>query len=410
MRVIKKYDLSEIARRIQDDRKSIDPVSFSGFGVENAQSILESGVDFRPEVAEADKRRLIWRAISTAAASETITAEVLKGALREQELAYLREPVRRYILATSLTIDRSVPLNATLVDGSRITFSRALPKRYSRAALRQDLDAHTKIDNADRLLSARISVNARTHAAAFEAAIEKLDYWRALINYQLNVRSAMRRTYGDMRAVNQILLGPIHTLHFPGGRLAHDSFWYEQFQQQTTKVADVRGQLPKLLRTAKTLKGRLRRCKYGDRLRLLFVRYTRALDHVDYSLAYNALWAVFEHLAGAVGDYKHLIDRVVFLYDSAESTYVRLLLEHLRDVRNGLVHESQTRSTMETYLYQLKSFVEDLFRFHLSTNNPFSSIAVATAFLDLPMDVAVLKERITLLRRAHRFRSPRPAV
>lgn len=240
--------------------------------------------------------------------------------------------------------------------------------------------------------------------------MERLDFWRSLLNYQLNAQTALRRTYGETRAVNQILLGPIHTLHTPRGRLALERFWYEPFHHQSGRLADSRAKMPKLLSSARTLKQRLRVCQYGTVLRSLFVRYTRALDVADYSLAYSGLWAVLEHLAGAVGEYKRPIDRVVFLYDSTDGAYVRLLLEHLRDVRNGMVHESQTRSEMETYLYQLKSFVEDLFRFHLSRPNPFSSISRATAFLDLPVDASLLKERIRLLQRAHRFRSPRPAV
>jgi hypothetical protein len=210
--------------------------------------------------------------------------------------------------------------------------------------------------------------------------------------------------------VNQILLGPVHTLHSPRGRLALEQFWYEPFHFQSAKLADVRAVMPTLRDATVTLRRRIVACRYGQALRALLVRYNRALDVADYTLAYNSLWAVLEHLAGAVGDYKRLIDRVMFLYDPAENRFVRLLLEHLRDVRNGIVHESQTRSEMETYLYQLKGFVEDLFRFHLSRGNKFSSVATATSFLDLPIDASVLKERITLLRRAHRFRSPRPAV
>lgn len=74
-----RYDLTELARRIQQNRLGTAPVSFSGFDVQNTQSILESGVEFRQEVPEADKRRLIWHAISEAASHQTITADVLEA-------------------------------------------------------------------------------------------------------------------------------------------------------------------------------------------------------------------------------------------------------------------------------------------------------------------------------------------
>ena len=65
---------------------------------------------------------------------------------------------------------------------------------------------------------------------------------------------------------------------------------------------------------------------------------------------------------------------------------------------------------MEGYLWQLKGFVEALFQFHLSKKNQLESLAVAGQYLDLPPDPAELGLQLRTLRRAHVFRSPRPAV
>lgn len=405
-----RYDLEELARRTQKNRASLDPLSFSSFDIENIRSILESGVEFRPEVPEADRRGLIWAAISKAGLSPEITARVLETALREQEETYLQKALRSFVLATSITLDPHVAPQAVSIDGGSILFSRRLPHRYSRKAIQKQLENCIHIEHPERLTAVRVPVRARTKAAAVDRAIERLDYWRSLWNYQINAKTALRQTFGTRPAVNTILLGPIHTLHSPGGRLATESFWYEPASQQSDKLPSLTHDISELRSTERILRQRIRSCHYASDLRHLLVRYTRALDATDYNVAFNSLWAVLENLVGAVGDYKTLIKRVAFLYDGAETSYARLLLEHLRDVRNGLVHESRELSGMETYLYQLKAFVEDVFRFHLSKPNHFSSLASATTFLDLPAEPSILADRIVLLRRAHRFRSFRRAV
>ena len=92
-----------------------------------------------------------------------------------------------------------------------------------------------------------------------------------------------------------------------------------------------------------TLRRRVKRLRYGPDLRKQLVNYVRALDYVDYDASFNRLWAVMEHLSASVGKHGRIAKRVSFLYDPAELRYIRLIVEHLRDVRNGLVHDSRAR-------------------------------------------------------------------
>jgi hypothetical protein len=208
--------------------------------------------------------------------------------------------------------------------------------------------------------------------------------------------------------VNRILLGPVHSLHHPNGSLATETFWYQPRHQQFDKLYDLAVKWAQIGEWEYKVRRRLERIQYRDELQDLFIRYTRALDVSDYDVSFNKLWGVLEHLVSAVGNYSDLINRVLFLYDASEREYVRLLLEHLRDVRNGLVHMDEARGAMETYLYQLKWFVEALVRFHLSRSSEFSSLSTAGQFLDLPTNTEILKARIETLRKALRFQMPKP--
>jgi len=92
------------------------------------------------------------------------------------------------------------------------------------------------------------------------------------------------------------------------------------------------------------------------------------------------------------------------LFGDKDRRFVRLLLEHLRDVRNRLVHAAEVRSNMEIYLYQLKGIAELMIRYHLRRGNRYTSLANAAEYLDTPVDRQILKQRIRDYRRVLRER------
>jgi hypothetical protein len=71
-----------------------------------------------------------------------------------------------------------------------------------------------------------------------------------------------------------------------------------------------------------------------------------------------------------------------------------MLLQHLRDVRNAVVHEDEERSNIRTYLDQVKLATERLIMFHFRNGRRFGSRAALASFLDTPVDLAVLKQRM----------------
>jgi hypothetical protein len=79
----------------------------------------------------------------------------------------------------------------------------------------------------DYYTAARVSVRARSAHEAVEQGLDALDLLRGMWNFVINQRVWFRLHRGASKPFNQILLGPLHTLHEPGGKLAVDSFWYE---------------------------------------------------------------------------------------------------------------------------------------------------------------------------------------
>lgn len=411
MRIVHvKYDLGELARRIQSVRSSEpgQPPSFKGFGIDDIQSVLETCIDFNPAVAESDRENLIWQGITRAAEHAEINAALLEQSLRQVERNYLRRPLQDYVVASSLSIDYFDALRKTRIDDASIIFSRSLPSRFSRDVIQHVLNEAIAIEQAHRFMTVRTRVRARTDGAAVNIALEAADYLRGMWNFWVNARTSMRHRIGSPKPVNRIIWGPVHTLHTPRGALATETFWVEPKHQQFDDLYRMAADWDRIRNWEKRVRTRLNSVPYADDLKHLFARYTRALDLADYDVAFNKLWGVFEHLAGAIGSYETLIKRTLFLWKKEEREYVRLILEHLRDVRNGSVHEDRSRRYVDRYIYQLKWFVEVLFRFHLSRGREFSSLATAGQFLDLPQDVDFLNKRIAEYRKVVRFQTLRP--
>jgi hypothetical protein len=103
----KRYDLEELARQIEEIKQNEvgAPASFSAFEFDTLRSVLETCIDFHPEVPIPDRDKLIWQAASNAATAGVVTAESLLVGLDQAERAYLRSPIQNYILATSITVN-----------------------------------------------------------------------------------------------------------------------------------------------------------------------------------------------------------------------------------------------------------------------------------------------------------------
>lgn len=129
-------------------------------------------------------------------------------------------------------------------------------------------------------------------------------------------------------------------------------------------------------------------------------RYTRALDEADSAIAFTRLWGVLELLTGTTGKYDLLVDRVAFLSEDGDRRFITLLLEHLRDVRNGLVHTDESRSNVTTYLDQLKWMTELMLRYHLRNGKQYKTLSCAAQYLDTPTDRTLLARRLREYRRA----------
>jgi hypothetical protein len=403
--------IDEFMTRLNGARasKGGSPVQWHSFGAEMLIPALESFVEFQGIVPEADRRHLIRSAVYKAATETNFDRNALVRNLKGAEDQYLRKPWQKFIIATSWTVSPDLKMRRLRVGGATVSFAQS-QANLDREPIRDVLDRVMPFPMPE-MLQVQARVTARTPSGALEIGLHGLDYARGIWNFLINRRTAYRLFSSGLQApMNRIVPGPIHTVHTLDGKLATETVWYELYRVDQVQPFCEHALLSKIEVTAKTIRRRLGRSAYGRDLEHGFVRYTRALDTPDHAVAFARLWTTIEYLADT-SDHDSLIHRIAFLTSEKERSFVELMMRHLRDVRNGVVHvdasreRTEVREGIEAYLYQLKIFAEWLLLFHVRSSHKYETRAAAAKFLDTPTDPEELKRLIKLYRGMLRHRS-----
>ena len=403
----KGYDPALLAERMEN-AKSVSgagKVSFSGFEHSEHVVVLNSMLVLDPEVPEVEKRRIVNQATFKAGEKGVITPKLLLAEANKLERSYLTSSVNPYRLITTISIARSCQFPAVRFKGSSIVVHAKVSKkvRNSRNDLLQDARRSVNSKLPDHYADVSVSVNARSTAEAADKAMDRLDFVRGVWNLWKNRGHGFRISSGGREPVNDIILGPIHTLHHVNGELATQTWWYEPQYQGPIALFHSKPNAQSMSKYMTSFRGHLDKSKYERDLIQAVVRYVRALDSRDWDDSFLRLWSVLEFLTGTVSDsYKLTIKRASSIFTDRE--YTHLVLSHLRDFRNKAVHAGSSSGDIEALMYQLKRYIEKLIEFHVGNTYRFVSIADAAEFMDIPNDKELIKEKIRKLSYAQKYK------
>ncbi|MDQ3712733.1 MAG: hypothetical protein M3388_11010 [Acidobacteriota bacterium] len=373
--------------------------------ITNILTVIYSSLEFDSKIPETEKRNIVWKGISATVEKGDVTEKFL-GEISREENSYKNLKPQKFVLVTSISVNYFGELNKIkLPDKITIIFNRFLPNKFSRKSIIESV-RQGKVVREDEIPSnfvyVRANVEARSIVEAYHKAIDALDLLRGVWNLYFNLGVGRRMSFGGKNPVNKIILGPIHTLHKSNGKLATEDFWYEPNYVKPLFPFSITNDYKKLKKYEKLIRGRIRNSNYSTEIENSILKYTRALDERNFNNAFLALWSLLENLTGSIASYDDAIKRTLFLYKDKE--FHKLILEHLRSYRNKTIHTGDSISEgMETLLYQLKSYVEMLLRFHLYNNLKFKDISESAQFLSLNSDRNFLKEKINWLSKAEKF-------
>lgn len=364
-----------------------------GFGTafETSVDLLADCIEFSTELPRRQRPAIVRRVTVDLKKSGHLSGKALLHGVEVKQKEYLQKRIARFVLLTSASFRLTEKLRPIHIKDCVLTFARYRPKNFPLP----DGGSLTLRDTTPRDYSCvKIFVSARDPYKAAEIAIEQIDFIRAIWNLFFNLRSGSRITFGGLghKPVNRIRLGPLHTLHFPNGRLALEGEWlYAPLVEAAAERIDQNYDAIRAFE--RMIRKNINRSCLCDLLTSFLVRYVRALDEPDLSTSFLSLWSVLEEITGtSKSSYDVTVRRASFVFKGPQ--YARTILEYLRDQRNRIVHRGFQVDDAERLTYDLKRFVEALLKFLLNHSRRFVDFQTFCSFLDLPPDADLLRERI----------------
>ncbi len=372
-------------------------ISFSGFGLDDALPALQSMLEFPPAAIDVDKSALVWKALSSIITK--LTPIAFESAINTLFTAQNAPVDLDYHILTSVSFWPNGLNQRTTIDGSTIRLlGEEFPRKYGN---RIEAIAHAKIPvdpTPKGYTRVVIHVRAKNPYGAVTKALRTIDLQRAILcflcNYQMEYRGI------EWMPINVIRLGGCHTIHYPDGKMATKTVWFEPNFTEAPIYRPAQGSA-----LQKNLSYGLRRLfssKYTAQLSDALLRYVRALDERDQNNAFIKLWGAVEALTSpGEAKYDLVIRRCSFLY--SDIVYHRQILEHLREYRNQSVHAGDQSGAAKVHCFQLQRYFSRLIFFHLANAHEFASLDEANQFLDLPPDKDILLKQKRMRQKALRF-------
>ena len=339
----KEYDPDLIAKKLEAIRVRDESGNHGGFQdpYEDCVSVLHSSLAFSDGIPQTERRRIIALSIREVASEGVISARALLREISKQENVYLRWPVKKFVLVTSLSIRHDTTLNNAVVNGAEIRFTPNLPKRFDQGPIMQLAKSHVVGTLPKDYCALRVSVSARSDHEAVEKAFAAVDLLRGIWNLGINRSRGLSYRSGNRRPMNLILPGPLHTLHDRNGKLVStEDLWYEPEYVGPIELFSRRNGIPQLRGFERSLRRQLAGVQYRNRIENAITRYCRALDSRDFQKAFLDVWSVMETLTDSyTGNYDVTIRRTVSLFGEAD--FHKQVLKHLRHFRNRAVHAGE---------------------------------------------------------------------
>jgi hypothetical protein len=397
------YDIPLLLEKIEKSRlvAASGKIQYST-GFMEYVPVLVSAIEFHPSIPELEKPALVRGALSSFPAHSSMATGKLRKELVKQEMAYLDKPLEPYVLTTNLSVEYFKSMRSVHLPECLISFSGNLAPSFAlaRKAIRQ-IDTEFPKPSPSSSWT-RVRVEARSPEEAAELALDRLDLIRAIWNLFL-IHGGLRMSSGRASPLSDIVAGPVHTVHFPDGRLAVEGFWFEPSYVRPQSPKRLEERWPEIKKFENEARRVLRKIPYRSAIEDALRRYGRALDMVDWDAAMLKLWSVLELLTDTIRQpYEKTISRASFIYK--DRTYNVQVLRHIRDYRNRTVHAEFSRKDRETILCQVKNYVGDLLLFYFRMGRQFMSLEESGQFLDFSPDDKKITRIRELMKKALEFR------
>ncbi|WP_146207522.1 hypothetical protein [Nitrosomonas ureae] len=379
-----------------------ESISFKGFEYHSYMATLSSMVELDKKISHEAGQTLITEGFLKAAKNGGLTDSTVLFAINKAIHDHNAKPDQSYYLLTTLNINISCTMPNFVINGCHLRFYSNLPRKFRKARREAISSVSDWLINADENSSYFLITRsiAKSDAEAGNNMLDAINLLRGIWNLQLNYSMAFQ--IGRNKPINQVTLGALHTLHANDGALVKNIFWYQPDYYKNHKKVNFANNSYKTHKDTHHIRSKIKKLNYGKEIESAIIRYTRALDSLDYNDSIIELWSLLEFLTSTQRDnYDRTINRILFLF--TDQAYHKQVLEHLRQYRNRSVHAGIGQSNVHILVYQLKSYVEQLLWFQIFNPFRFNSLSETADFMDLKPDIDLLKKKILLYQAGVKF-------
>ena len=382
-------------------KQGISPVSprglrYSGSAIFGAPLVLlETGVEFLVPISDIDRSRIITRALEAALKSKDYGPAALIREINKATRDFARSQETKYVVVMGLSFKYFEDLTRIEDPHSRLYVRRTLPRKLVEARREAKQRTRDSIGGeypedvpSKRYAPAWIHVRGRSPQEAMDRAVEVLDLRRGIWNLALNRGRGGSNPAPTRGPINEVLGGPLYSLHHQGGNLAVERDWVDPEYTGPRLSRTVQTKWAEVLKDEEGIRTALKRTPYRATLEDALRRYCRALDLVDLSRAFLELWGLLETLTGLdrQDGYDSLVKRASFIWADKQKKTHEQVLYHLRRHRNSYVHAGEGAERTGAYLHQVRLYAEQMLLFHLRHSRYPASMDRAARLLDLPSD------------------------
>lgn len=368
-----------------------------GTFLDTATGALSELIKFGSGIPRVRHRALVRSAIFEAKIQGAADISHFGKALDKVVGSYMRKPLKPYVLLTHLSVHRDVDLGRPRALGCYVTMRKHPPNEYRLPTAASDALTRRRSSTAQDT-TVLVRTKSRDPISAAHEAMTALALLRGMWNLALH-RHRHKEIVGDRRPYNDIVAGPIYTIHESSGEPASQVYWSDAVDAYHTFPKLSEEKAARVKAYEKALKGAIARSHLRHFIERLFVRYAQALDEPNMTSAFLILWSALEEATCTTKmRYDRTIRRASTIF--TQPSYHRLTLDYLRSNRNRIVHEGSDAEDPLGLVNELRIYVEALVEFLAFHSSRFRSTSELGQFLDMPMNPKLLVRRLKLTEMA----------
>ncbi|MCK5451716.1 MAG: hypothetical protein KAI70_08120, partial [Candidatus Omnitrophica bacterium] len=354
--------------------EKVPEVKFDGNGFDGLRDILINNLKFDDNVPYDKKIYFLTYALFEAAKKNIFDQGAINEFIKKHETTFLLSKKKKYILLTSLSVKYGQYLSRIKVNDVTISFLKNRPKNFDIVKNVKDvLEKILNVETPSYYTYVKVSVPARCQEEAYEKAFANLDFIRGIWNFTLNLNKGLRTSTLKTNPVNNLVYGPVHTLHNEKGEMYPNCWGWQPEHSPDMQLADINSDYKIMKQNEESIRKELnRKNPYTAFLKRAIIRYVRALDDPLMTTAFIKLWSVLEYLTiTGFSSYEITIDRASKIFK--DKKYCKYILNALKRKRNNIIHNGDVFDTAEQDLYRLMTYVNLIFKYLLESTKIFKN-------------------------------------